>query len=296
MMKEIKLKAFAKINLWLDCLYKREDGYHEIVSVMQAINLYDDIILKKEKNIVVETNHPLVPDDKRNLAFQAAYLLHTKFPKRIPGVSISIQKKIPVEAGLAGGSTDAAAVLSGMNKLFALNLSQKELLAIGSQLGSDVPFCLAGPTALAEGRGEKLSPLPTCPEIWVVLIKPPFGVSTGRVYHNLVLGENESKTKLKEYLKALQEGDKEYIIQNVYNILEKSTFQLYPEIQIIKEHLNSLGAPQLLMSGSGPTLLAFFPKKEEALTFAKKVPKNIGEMFIVRTLNSTDMLGKGERI
>lgn len=283
-MEEIRIKSYGKVNLVLDCLYKRPDGYHEVEMIMQTINLYDKIKIKASKEIYVKTNHPLVPDDHRNLAFKAAILVQDRYPQ-IEGVEIIIDKDIPVEAGLAGGSSNAASVILGMDKLFGLSMNKGEMLEMAAKLGSDVPFFLTGPTALAQGRGEKLTKLKDCPLLWLVLVKPQFGVKTSEVYQNLDLSKINKKANITDYIKALEEGDNEYLTKKLYNILESSTFKLYPEVYHIKERLKEMGAKNVLMSGSGPTVFALFSSKEEAQSFSVKIKEEYLQIFVTCTLD-----------
>ncbi|KJS23288.1 MAG: hypothetical protein VR72_01770 [Clostridiaceae bacterium BRH_c20a] len=284
-MKKAVVKAYAKINLILDVLGKRPDGYHEVEMIMQAISLYDRITIKPGNGISITTNHPLIPLDERNLAYQAAEVLIKEYPD-IPGVEINIEKNIPMEAGLAGGSTDAAAVLIGMNAMFSLKMDNIELLERGAQLGSDVPFCILGATALAKGRGEIIEEVAQCPKLWVVLVKPNFGVKTKEVYQNLMLSSISSHPDLAGYLDALQVGDVPYLLNKIANVLEYSTFKLYPQVKELKEALKALGAKSLLMSGSGPTIYALFASQEAADTFASDVRKGCTyQVWVAHTLN-----------
>mgnify|MGYP000055682012 FL=1 len=284
-MTKTVVKAYAKINLFLDVLGKRADSYHEVEMIMQSISLYDRITLKPAERISVSTNNPLVADDRRNLAFQAALLVQKKYPFW-PGVEIVIDKKIPVAAGLAGGSTDAAGVILGLNKLFSLNMSKNEMLELGAQLGYDVPFCILGNTALAKGRGEKVEEVPSCPKFWVVLVKPPFGVKTSVVYKNLNLGEKKKENGgITKYIKALENKDRGYLLKNMFNLLEQSTFKLYPEVEKIKRDLNKLGAEYTLMSGSGPTVFAVFNDYQEAFSFKEKIRNFYTHVYLAYTVN-----------
>ena len=279
------VKAYAKINLYLNVLGKRPDSYHEVEMIMQSISLYDRITLKPAERISVSTNNPLVADDQRNLAFQAALLVQRNYPFW-PGVEIVIDKKIPVAAGLAGGSTDAAGVILGLNKLFSLNMSKNEMLELGAQLGSDVPFCILGNTALAKGRGELVEEVPPCPKFWVVLVKPPFGVKTSVVYKNLNLCEKKKENVgITKYIKALENKDRGYLLKNMFNLLEQSTFKLYPEVEKIKRDLNKLGAEYTLMSGSGPTVFAVFNDYQEAFSFKEKIRNFYTHVYLAYTVN-----------
>lgn len=247
-------KAPAKINLALDVLFKRPDGYHEVEMVMTTVDLADRIELTEigASEIRIVSHNRFVPDDSRNLAYQAASLLKKRY--RInKGVSIAIEKNIPVAAGLAGGSSDAAATLRGLNRLWNLGLSLDELAEIGAEIGSDVSFCVYGGTALARGRGEKITHLPTPPKCWVILAKPTIGVSTGDVYKRLKL-ENASHPNVQEMLTAINHNDYLRLCSNLGNMLEQVTLPLYPEVANIKDQMKTFGADAVLMSGSGPTV------------------------------------------
>ncbi|PAQ14863.1 4-(cytidine 5'-diphospho)-2-C-methyl-D-erythritol kinase [Bacillaceae bacterium SAOS 7] len=251
---KIMMKAPAKINLTLDVLHKRDDGYHEVEMIMTTVDLADRIELEplSGDEIRIISHNRFVPDDSRNLAYQAAQLLKDRFHVR-SGVTIGIEKVIPVAAGLAGGSSDAAATLKGLNQLWNLGLSLDELAEIGAEIGSDVSFCVYGGTALAKGRGEKIQHLPAPPNCWVVLAKPTIGVSTAEVYKNLKL-EGLKHPNTKAMLKAIDTQDYASVCTNVGNVLESVTLKLYPEVALIKEQMERFGADAVLMSGSGPTV------------------------------------------
>ena len=273
-MYEIKLRARAKINLTLDVTGRRENGYHDLLMVMQTLALYDGVYIKKiEKPTVrLKTNLSWLPTDQRNLASRGAMLLRERFHIR-EGVFILLEKHIPVAAGLAGGSADCAAVLVGMNKLFQLNLSLKELMEIGLTLGTDIPYCIMRGTALASGLGEDLQRIePVCPAFSVVLVKPPVNVSTAFVYQHLDLNHIYTHPDTHQMLAAIRRQDAEGICAHLENVLETVTIPLYPQIQQIKNRLIALGAKGALMSGSGPTVYGLFENKTkaEAAAFAMK--------------------------
>lgn len=255
-MLKLLIKAPAKINLSLDVLHKRSDGFHEVEMIMTTIDLADRVELTflEEDAIRINSQNRFVPDDQRNLAFQAAKLLKERFQVKA-GVHISIEKNIPVAAGLAGGSSDAAATLRGLNKLWKLNLTLDELAELGSEIGSDVSFCVYGGTALAKGRGEKITQLPPPPTCWVVLAKPFIGVSTADVYRRLELS-GINHPNLPAMVEAIKEGSFEGVCDNVGNVLEEVTLKLYPEVAQIKDQMQRFGADAVLMSGSGPTVFA----------------------------------------
>ncbi len=255
-MLKLRVKAPAKINLSLDVLYKREDGYHELEMVMTTVDLADrlELELLDEDQIVIHSHTRFVPNNEKNLAYKAAKMLKDRF--RIQkGVAITIEKNIPVAAGLGGGSSDAAGVLRGLNKLWDLNLPMDELAALGAEIGSDVPFCVYGGTALAKGRGEIITPLPPPPSCWVILAKPDIGVSTAEVYRHLKLDEIYHPNT-EEMIRAIHNHDFEGICNNLGNVLETVTFELYPEVKQLKEAMIRFGAESVLMSGSGPTVFA----------------------------------------
>ncbi|KAA0543720.1 4-(cytidine 5'-diphospho)-2-C-methyl-D-erythritol kinase [Bacillus sp. BGMRC 2118] len=251
---KILVKAPAKINLSLDVLHKRSDGFHEVKMVMTTIDLADrvELTLLDTDQIKIVSHNRFVPDDNRNLAYQAALLLKNKFNVK-KGVSITITKTIPVAAGLAGGSSDAAATLRGLNKLWDLNLSLDELAELGAEIGSDVSFCVYGGTALATGRGEKIQHIDPPPHCWVILAKPTVGVSTGEVYGQLDLS-SVKHPDVDGMVQAIQSKDYNGICQLVGNVLEDVTLKLHPEVAQIKEQMKKFGADAVLMSGSGPTV------------------------------------------
>ena len=264
-MDRIHLKARAKINLGLDVVGKRPDGYHEVRMVMQMLQLHDQVWIErvKEPGIRIETNLSFLPTDDRNIAYRAADLLMTKYGIR-EGVKIRIDKHIPVAAGMAGGSTNCAAVLIGMNRLFGLRLSEEELMALGVRLGADVPYCILGRTALSEGIGEILTPVPGLPECSVLVAKPPFSVSTKYVYSNLKLDNISRHPDIDGMLEALAAQDLYGVTDRLANVLETVTIPEHPEIEKIKQLMLEGGARGALMSGSGPTVFGIFDREEAA--------------------------------
>jgi 4-diphosphocytidyl-2-C-methyl-D-erythritol kinase len=248
------VKAPAKINLALDVLRKREDGYHEVNMVMTMIDLADRLEITEiaGDRILVTTSSGFLPDDERNFAYRAAQLVKDRFRiKR--GVSITIDKQIPVAAGMAGGSSDAAAVLKGLNRLWRLGLSTEEVAQLGTQIGSDVAFCVYGGTAVATGRGEIISPIPSPPPCWVVLAKPDIGVSTKETYRRLDL-KSASHPDVDAVINAIRKNDYETLCRSMGNILEEPTIRRVPQVAQIKEKMADFGADGVLMSGSGPTV------------------------------------------
>ena len=271
-MQELKLQAHAKINLGLDVLRRRPDGYHDLRMIMQTVNVFDEITLKRvrEPGIRLTTNVPDLPVDSKNLAYRAAALLQEAFPQGA-GVLIDIQKTIPMAAGLAGGSSDAAAVLLGLNRLFDLGLSQKELMVRGKTLGADVPFCILGGTALAEGIGEILTPLSAPPALHVLLAKPPVQVSTKYVYTNVRLDANTRHPDIDGQIAALLAGDPKGLCACMGNLLESVTIPVCPAIDEIKEVMRVHGCAGCLMSGSGPTVFGLFSAEEAAQAAADAI-------------------------
>jgi 4-diphosphocytidyl-2-C-methyl-D-erythritol kinase len=251
---KLLVKAPAKINLSLDVLNKRPDGYHEVEMIMTTIDLADrlELSLLDKDQIMIHSQNRFVPDDQRNLAYQAAQLLKERYQVK-KGVVISIDKSIPVAAGLAGGSSDAAATLRGLNKLWGLGLTLDELAEIGAEIGSDVSFCVYGGTALAKGRGEIITELPAPPTCWVILAKPFIGVSTADVYRRLDVNSIEHPNT-QAMINSINEGNYDQVCQNVGNVLESVTLHLHPEVALIKEQMKRFGADAVLMSGSGPTV------------------------------------------
>ena len=267
MTDRLELRAYGKINLGLDVVRKREDGYHEVRMIMQTVNLYDRITMERvqEAGIRTETNLSYVPDGEGNLAYRAAKLLMEEYGLT-DGVNIKIRKFIPVAAGMAGGSTDAAAVLVGMNRLFRLGLSKRELMERGVKLGADVPYCILRGTALSEGIGEILTELPPAPKCSLVLAKPQISVSTKTVYGKLRVSEL-SPTKhpdIDGMVEAIRRKDLDGIISRLGNVLETVTVPEHPEIAAIKELMLENGADGTLMSGSGPTVFGIFKAPESA--------------------------------
>lgn len=263
----LELKAYGKINLGLDVVRKREDGYHEVRMIMQTVNLYDKIVMEKNGTgeIRTETNLPYVPDGEGNLAYRAAKLLADEFGIA-EGVTVKIKKCIPVAAGMAGGSTDAAAVMVGMNRLFSLGLSRKELMERGVKLGADVPYCIMRGTALSEGIGEILTELPPAPQCCLVLAKPQVSVSTKAVYGKLRANEltPEQHPDIDGMTEAIKNGDLDGVIARLGNVLETVTVPDHPEIGTIKNIMMECGAEGALMSGSGPTVFAIYKEEEKA--------------------------------
>ncbi|WP_195576867.1 4-(cytidine 5'-diphospho)-2-C-methyl-D-erythritol kinase [Paenibacillus sp. 1001270B_150601_E10] len=278
-------KAPAKINLMLDVLRKREDGYHEVEMVMTMVDLADRLEMEElpRDTIIISSQAGYIPLDEKNLAFQAAKLIKERYQVK-QGVYIHLDKKIPVAAGLAGGSSDAAATLRGLNRLWGLDIPNEELLALGAELGSDVPFCVTGGTAIATGRGEKLEHIMNPPQCWVVLAKPPINVSTADVYGRLRASEimvHPSAAAMKQAIEAQSFPD---ICGRLGNVLEDVTLPLYPEVQQLKDAMIRLGADGVLMSGSGPTVFGLVSKESKIARIYNGLRGFCKEVYAVRML------------
>ncbi len=267
MIKHLSLKAYGKINLGLDVLRRRDDGYHEVRMIMQTVGIYDriDLIYKETPGITVETNLYYLPDNENNLVYKAAKLLMDEFHVQ-KGVHIRLRKYIPVAAGMAGGSSDAAAVLFGVNKMFSLGLTTEQLMDRGVKIGADVPYCVMRGTALSEGIGEILTPLPVPPQCQVLIAKPGISVSTKFVYENLHANElrPEQHPNIDGMMEAIKQKDLYGIADRFGNVLENVTIPAYPVIQEIKDLMLEQGAIGALMSGSGPTVFGLFTNPKAA--------------------------------
>ena len=277
-------KAYAKVNITLDVVGKREDGYHLLKMIMQNIDIYDVITIEKiESGIEITCNKPYVPTDERNLAYKAAKLFKDTF-NITSGVSINIKKNIPVAAGLAGGSTDCAAVLKIMNKLFQVNADNEKLMELGVKLGADVPYCIDGGTALCEGIGEVLTTLKPFKNHIIVLVKPPFGVSTKEVYKSFDLGRVKNHPETDKVIAYMNEDNLYEVAKNMKNLLENVTLKKHKVISSIKSEMESLGAIKAMMSGSGPTVFAFFDDMMKAQRCYDEMKKKYNDTFITRTV------------
>ena len=267
MIKHLSLKAYGKINLGLDVLRRRDDGYHEVRMIMQTVGINDriDLIYKETPGITVETNLYYLPDNENNLVYKAAKLLMDEFHVQ-KGVHIRLRKYIPVAAGMAGGSSDAAAVLFGVNKMFSLGLTTEQLMDRGVKIGADVPYCVMRGTALSEGIGEILTPLPVPPQCQVLIAKPGISVSTKFVYENLHANElrPEQHPDIDGMMEAIKQKDLYGIADRFGNVLENVTIPAYPVIQEIKDLMLEQGAIGALMSGSGPTVFGLFTNPKAA--------------------------------
>ena len=283
---DISLKALAKINLGLDVVRRREDGYHEVRMIMQTIHLYDRLDIKRtqEPGIQIQTNLSFLPVNENNLIYKAAKLLMDEF-SITDGVSVKLDKRIPVAAGMAGGSTDAAAMLIGVNRLFSLGLTKRQLMERGVQIGADVPYCIMRGTALAEGIGEALSPLPPMVKCPVLIAKPSISVSTKFVYQNLKLDGTTIHPDIDRLIDDIKAKNLHDIAAHMGNVLETVTIPNYPVIDEIKKHMLSNGAVGAMMSGSGPTVFGLFDDEDTA----KKAYKAMRSSHLARQVYLTSV-------
>ena len=283
---DISLKALAKINLGLDVVRRRDDGYHEVRMIMQTIHLYDRLDIKrtKESGIQIQTNLSFLPVNENNLIYKAAKLLMDEF-SITDGVSVKLDKRIPVAAGMAGGSTDAAAMLFGMNRLFSLGLTKRQLMERGVQIGADVPYCIMRGTALAEGIGEELSPLAPMVKCPVLIAKPSISVSTKFVYQNLKLDDATIHPDIDLLIEDIKAKNLHDIAAHMGNVLETVTIPNYPVIDEIKKHMLSNGAVGAMMSGSGPTVFGLFDDEDTA----KKAYKAMRSSHLARQVYLTSV-------
>ncbi|MGF7184161.1 4-diphosphocytidyl-2-C-methyl-D-erythritol kinase [Desulfitispora alkaliphila] len=259
----INEKAFAKINLTLDVLGRLPDGYHQVEMIMQQIDLWDELFIevKGEKGILIECNEPEIPTGEENLIHKAvtAMLKQTGYSNET-GIKVRLEKNIPMAAGLAGGSSNAAAAMRGVNKLLGLGLSTEQLMEIAAPLGADIPFCFLGGTALAEGKGTQLTPLKSKLKLPVLVVKPSFGVSTAEIYKKLDINSLEGRPNNGQVMEALKVGDIDELVNGCGNVLEQVTANMHQEIYQIKSDMTGLGAKRALMSGSGPSVFAILPQ------------------------------------
>lgn len=264
-MEKILIEAMGKVNLGLDVLRRREDGYHEVRMVMQTVDLCDDLLFERTKKpgIEIETDREGIPVDEKNLVYQAADLLMKRF-EVTDGLRVKLRKRIPIAAGMAGGSTDAAAAFVAVNELFELGLGKRELMELAVQVGADVPYCILGGTALAEGIGEKLTGLPDAPECTLLIARPDIAVSTKFVYENLHLDTLERHPDIDGMLEAVYGQDLNAMAAKLGNVLESVTVREYPVIEKLKQWMKENGAVNALMSGSGPTVFGIYREKREA--------------------------------
>lgn len=279
----MKLKAYAKINLFLDVIGKRMDGYHDLKMIMQSIDLWDEVDVEKtDEGIELICDNDNLPTDKRNIAYKAAELFINTYNIN-SGVKIKIKKNIPIEAGLAGGSTDGAAVIKILNAMFNKSLSKEEMISLGRKIGADVPFCIVGGTAQCEGIGEIIKPLKPLVDCILVLIKPNFGVSTKEVFNKI---DNKSYVHpgIDEILKGIDEGNLNRIGVNLNNVLEQVTIEQNAIIADIKEMIKEKGSVGTLMSGSGPTVYGIFDDLHKAENCYKEARKRYNQVFLTKTI------------
>lgn len=289
----MQLRAFAKINLGLDVVRKREDGYHEVRMIMQTIQMYDLLKLEKsgQPGIQLTTNLPYVPCDERNLVYKAAKLLMDEFDIH-QGLTMDLKKFIPVAAGMAGGSSDAAAAMVGVNRLFRLKLSMKDLMDRGVAIGADVPYCIMRGTALAEGIGEILTPLPPVPYCYILVGKPGINVSTKVAYENLNLGTIEEHPRIDDMVQAIRAGDLYGMTELMENVFEPGIIERFPVIQKIKNHMMEHGAVNAMMSGSGPTVFGVFDDRKKLERAAAALRRS----HLARTVFATKVFNNGGKM
>ena len=286
----MRLRALAKINLGLDILRKREDGYHEVRMIMQTIQMYDVLEMRKVKKpgISLSVNYPYIPSDERNLVYKAAKLLRDEFQVK-EGVEIRLEKFIPVAAGMAGGSSDAAAALVGVNRLFKLGLSEKDLMERAVNIGADVPYCVMRGTALAEGIGEKLTRIAQVPDCFVLIGKPGINVSTKAAYESLQLDQIQTHPDIDGMIRDIESGDLRAMTEKMENVFEPGIIGRYPVIGEIKALMEEHGALRAMMSGSGPTVFGIFDdrkKMEEAAAVLR-------ESRLAKTVFATEVTKAG---
>lgn len=284
-MNSIELKSRAKINLSIDVLGKREDGYHLVEMIMQTIDLYDIIKIEEleTEEIIIKSNTSDIPLNENNIVYKAAELIRDNFNiKR--GIEIFIEKNIPIAAGMAGGSSNAAAILVGLNKLWNLNLSEKELKELGFKLGADVPFCIEGKAALAEGVGEELTYIKGLPDdISILVCKPELFVSTKEVYGGLDLKNIKNRPDNQYLIKCLENNEIELLSKNMVNVLETVTSKKHTEISDIEKIMNENKALGSMMSGSGPTVFGLYKNEEDALKGKKELLKKYKQVYVVKS-------------
>ncbi len=282
-MNSIEMKAHAKINLSLDILGKLENGYHEVEMIMQQVTLHDTIkITKQEKGITIGCDCMYIPNNKKNITYKIAEDVLNRFNINT-GVHIEIIKLIPVAAGLAGGSADAAAVIKGLNELFDLEMTKEDMKDISVKHGADIPFCIEGGAAVARGIGEKLEVIKGLSNVWIVLFKPSIGVSTQEIYRRLDINKIERHPDTKLLVDALSRGDNRELAKNMYNVLEEVTIKKYPLIIDIEKKMREYGAIGTMMSGSGPTVFGIFKNHKIAESAYKNLKLKSKQVFLVKS-------------
>lgn len=280
----MKIKAYGKVNIALDVIGKREDGYHLLRMIMQTVDIYDELTLTPcDEGIHITCDKEFVPTDKRNLVYKAIELFCNTYDVR-NGVKVHIEKNIPVEAGMAGGSTDAAAALKGMRDLYKREISDEKLMELGVKIGADVPYCIQGGTALCEGIGEIITPLKPFSNKLMVIVKPNFGVSTVETYQGFNLKEVIEHPRVDELIEAMEKDDLGYVANNMMNLLELVTIKNHNEIQEIKDIMIQYGALGSLMSGSGPTVFGLFEDIKIAEKCYKELNKKYNQVFMTTTI------------
>ncbi|HEY8890949.1 MAG TPA: 4-(cytidine 5'-diphospho)-2-C-methyl-D-erythritol kinase [Clostridium sp.] len=278
------VKAYGKINISLDIVGKREDGYHLLKMIMQNVDLYDSMSFQKcNKGINISCNKPYIPTDDKNLVYKAAELFMDTYDIQ-EGINIYLKKNIPVAAGMAGGSADAAAVFKALNQIFEVNVGDNELMDLGVKIGADVPYCIIGGTAMCEGIGEIITPLTPFKNHILVLVKPNFGVSTKEVFKNLDINKIFKHPDTDAIIKAMEQEKLENVCKNMKNLLENVTLRKYPVLKRIKEDMVKMGAIGAMMSGSGPTIFAFFDDMLKAQLCYDKFKILYKEVYITRTI------------
>lgn len=276
-------KSRAKINLSLDVLGVLENGYHEVEMIMQQIDLWDEVTIKTiDSGIQISSNIHYLPTDQNNIAWKTAQKIMDQYAIQ-GGVSIHLEKRVPVAAGLAGGSANAAAVIKGMNKLFQLNMSLEEMMALGVTIGADVPFCLMGGCAVARGIGEELTPIKGLENSWILLSKPNIGVSTKEIYKRYDSCDILKHPETDLLIQALEKEDLHFLVHNMHNVLEEVTTGLYPIVRDVKRKIQQYGALGVMMSGSGPTVFGIFSHYEKAHKAEKHMKKIYQQTYLVKT-------------
>lgn len=282
-MNRLELNAYAKVNLGLDVLRRREDGYHELRMIMQTVDLFDTLTLEKKEEAGIEMtcNIEGLPCDERNLVYKSAKLMFEEY--KLPGgIRIHLEKRIPMAAGMAGGSTDAAAVFNGMNELYELGVTKERLCELGVKIGADVPYCIVGGTALSEGIGEVLTMLPNVPDCVVLIAKPDFDVSTKYVFENLHANSLTYHPDIDTMAEAIRAGDLQGVVKVMDNVLETVTETKYTEITEIKNVMKEHNAMRAMMSGSGPTVFGLYKSEEDAKGAAEEIKKrNLAKQVFV---------------
>lgn len=284
-METINIKAYAKINLSLDILGKRENGYHDVEMIMQQVTLHDVVkISKKEKGISIKTDCYYVPSNPKNIAYKVAHDVLKTYNIE-SGIHIDIKKVIPVAAGLAGGSADAAAVIKGLNQLFDLNMTQEDMKTLSVKHGADIPFCIEGGAAVARGIGEELEPLKSLNRTWIVLCKPSTSVSTKEVYKALKVDKIQKHPNTAALIDAMASGDEYFIAKNMYNVLEEVTTKKHTIIKDIEKKMREYGALGSMMSGSGPTVFGIFKNHKNAKNAYQNLKRHNKQVYLTQAYN-----------